>query len=80
MSFRRKRRRWIQVPGFWSGLTLVDGLSSCPGEQTGHGVGPEEALHLVGLLLPRHPVSVETVGHQVELGVAVAGRVREFSP
>lgn len=53
-------------------LTLVHGLSSGPGEEAGECIGSEEDLHLVGLLLPSHPVSVVSVGYHVELSVTVA--------
>lgn len=53
-------------------LTLVHGLSSCPGKETGEGVGPQEDLHLVRLLLSGHPVPVVAVRHHMELSVSVA--------
>lgn len=55
----------------YSVLTLVHGLSSCPGKETGKAIGSEEDLHLVGQLYSGHPVSVVAVRHQVELSVTV---------
>ena len=57
---------------------MIHGLGPSPCEETGNGIGPQKDLDLVLQVTFDHVVSAVPVRDQVELGVSIAGRVREL--